>query len=350
METQSDQLEHDALEVRTRLADGAPAKTATDNDKTTEADRGRAAETPSEIPRRGWKDIVLRVFQSISEDRIFLIAAGVAFYLILALFPGIGALISIYGLFADPATITSHLDTFANVAPGGAMQILHDELTRIASHGGTSLSIGFLVSLVTSLWFTNSGVSALFDALNVVYREKEKRNLFKYYLATLTFTACAIVFALLSIVVVVATPIVLSFLRLPGGTDLLVKIVRWPILFVLVGLALAALYRYAPCRTKAQWRWLTWGTMVATFAWVGVSVLFSWYVANFGSYDKTYGSLGAIIGFMTWIWISVVVVMLGAKLDAEIEHQTTRDTTTGRPKPLGRRGANMADTVGVAQQ
>jgi membrane protein len=315
-----------------------------------QSDRGRTADAPSEIPRSGWKDILLRVFQSISEDRILLIAAGVTYYLILAIFPGVGALISIYGLFANPDTIAGHLNTFANVAPGGALQILNGELTRIASRGGTTLGIGFLVSLVVSLWFANSGVSALFDALNVAYGEKEKRSLLRYYAATLTFTVCAIVFALLSIVVVVATPIVLNFLRLPGGTDLLVKIARWPILFVLVGLALAALYRYAPSRANARWRWITWGTAIATIVWVAVSVLFSWYVGNFGSYNKTYGSLGAIVGFMTWIWISVVVVMLGAKIDAEMEHQTTRDTTTGHPKPLGSRGAVMADTIGGAQE
>jgi membrane protein len=349
MGTQSNKLERAAHQPRNRQPEKPFKRTPAEGGPEAETDRGRAAKTPSEIPRRGWKDILLRVFQSISADRTFLIAAGVTYYLILAIFPGIGALISIYGLFANPATIASHLNTFASVAPGGALDILNSELTRIASRGGTTLGIGFLVSLVVSLWFANSGVAALFDALNIAYGEKEKRSLFRYYLATLTFTVCAIVFALLSIVVVVAIPIVLNFLRLPGGTDLLVKFARWPVLFVLVGLALAALYRYAPSRTNAQWRWVTSGTAIATIAWVAVSVLFSWYVANFGSYNKTYGSLGAIVGFMTWIWISVVVVMLGAKLDAEMEHQTARDTTTGSPKPLGSRGAEMADTVGSAQ-
>jgi membrane protein len=349
METQGDQLERDAQRAQPRQPEDPTARQPTGERIQREAERGRSAETPSEIPRRGWKDILLRVFQSISEDRIFLVAAGVTYYLILAIFPGIGALISIYGLFADPATITSHLDTLANVAPGGAMQILHDDLTRLASQGGTTLGIGFVISLVISLWATNSGVSALFDALNIVYEEKETRSLFRYYLATLTFTGCAIIFALLSIAVVVAIPIVLNFIPLPGGTDLLVKIARWPVLFILVAVALAALYRYGPCRTEARWRWVTWGSASATVAWVAVSVLFSWYVSNFGSYNKTYGSLGAIIGFMTWIWISVSVVLLGAKLDAEMEHQTARDTTTGHPRPLGARGASMADTVGPAQ-
>jgi len=247
-----------------------------------------------------------------------LVAGGVTFYLILAIFPGIAALISIYGLFANPASIVSQLDTIANIAPGGAIQVLHDEMTRLASHGGTTLSIGFLVSLVISLWFTNSGVSALFDALNIVYEEKEKRGLIKYYLETLTFTIATVIFVLLSTAIVVAIPVALSFMPLPG-TDLLVRIARWPILLVLVALALAGLYRFGPSRAAARWHWITWGSAFATAGWLALSVLFSWYMAHFGSYNRTYGSLGAIMGFMTWIWISLVVVLVGAKLDAEIE-------------------------------
>jgi len=239
-------------------------------------------------------------------------------YLILAIIPGV-ALISIYGLFADPASIAGHLDTIANVAPGGGIEVLHDALTRLALRGSTTLSIGFLVSLVNSLWFTNSGVSALFDALNIVYEEKEKRGLIKYYLETLTFTIATIIFVLLSIAIVVAIPVALSFMPLPGGMDLLVRIARWPILLVLVALALAGLYRFGPSRAAARWHWITWGSAFATAGWLALSVLFSWYVAHFGSYNRTYGSLGAIMGFMTWIWISLVVVLVGAKLDAEIE-------------------------------
>ena len=314
-----------------------------------DAGHGRSADRPSEIPPRGWKDILLRVYYGISEDRILLVAAGVTFYLLLSIFPGIAALFSIYGLFANPADIAGHLDALANVAPGGALDILREEMTRLASNGGTTLGIGFLVSLAVSLWTTNSGVSAIFDALNIVHEEKETRGTFRFYLTTLTFTLASIVFILLAIAIVVLLPVVLNFIPLPGGTDLLVKIARWPILFVLTALALAMLYRYGPSRTPARWRWVTWGSCFATVTWVAASVLFSWYVASFGSYNKTYGSLGAIIGFMTWIWISIIVVLVGAKLDAEMEHQTARDTTTGQPKPQGMRGAQMADTLGPAQ-
>jgi membrane protein len=288
---------------------------------TTRIDAGpaRRAAGPAKAARSRWSGILLRVWRGISEDRILLVAGGVTFYLILAIFPGIAALISIYGLFANPAIIVSQLDTIANVAPGGAIQVLHDELTRLAARGGTTLSIGFLVSLLISLWFTNSGVSALFDALNIVNQEKERRGVIKYYFETLTFTIGTIIFVLLAIAVVVALPVALSFMPLPGGTDLLLRIVRWPILLVLVALVLAVLYRFGPSRDGARWRWITRGSAFGTVGWLAVSFLFSWYVANFGSYNKTYGSLGAIMGFMTWIWLSLVVVLVGAKLDAEME-------------------------------
>ena len=334
----------------TARSEMARSETAQSADRAApEAGCGRSADTPSEIPSKGWKDIVLRVYHGISEDRILLVAAGVTFYLLLSIFPGIAALFSIYGLFANPADIAGHLDALANVAPSGALDVLREEMTRLASNGGTTLGLGFLVSLAVSLWTTNSGVSAIFDALNIVYEKKEKRGLVRFYLTTLTFTLASIVFILLAIAVVVLLPVVLNFIPLPGGTDLLVKVARWPILFVLTALALAALYRYGPSRAEARWRWVTWGSAFATVMWIAASVLFSWYVANFGSYNKTYGSLGAIIGFMTWIWISIIVVLVGAKIDAEMEHETARETTAGEPRPLGMRGARMADTVGPAQ-
>jgi membrane protein len=334
----------------TARGETAGSKTAQSGDRAAPEDgRGRSADRPSDIPASGWKDILLRVYHGISEDRILLVAAGVTFYLLLSIFPGIAALVSIYGLFADPADIAGHLDALTNVAPGGAIDLLREDMTRLASNGGTTLGLGFVVSLAVSLWSTNSGVSALFDALNIVYEEKEKRGLVRFYLTTLTFTLASVVFILLAIGVVVLLPVVLNFIPLPGGTDLLVKIARWPILFVLTALALAVLYRYGPSRAEARWRWITWGSAFATVMWIAASVLFSWYVANFGSYNKTYGSLGAIIGFMTWIWITIIVVLVGAKIDAEMEHQTARETTTGQPKPLGMRGARMADTVGPAQ-
>jgi membrane protein len=311
--------------------------------------RGRSAATPSEIPAVGWKDILLRVYRGISENRILLIAAGVTFYALLAIFPGIAALISIYGLFADPASVANHLDTMANVAPGGAIDVLHEEMTRLASQGGATLGISFLVSLAISLWTANSGAKGIFDALNIVYGEEEKRSFIKLNAITLVVTLGIVVFILLTLAAIVVIPVALAYIPLPGVTALVVKTGRWPILFVLVTIALAVLYKYGPSRTEPQWRWVTRGSVFAAVAWLAVSALFSWYVASFGSYNKTYGSLGAVIGFMTWIWISSIVVLVGAKLNAEMEHQTVRHSTIGVPKPLGRRGAKMADTVGGAQ-
>jgi membrane protein len=201
--------------------------------------RGRMADAPSQIPVKGWKDILLRVYRGIAEDRILLIAASVTFYLLLSIFPGLAALFSVYGIFADPAEFARHLDGLANIAPGGAMDVLRDKMTRLASKGGTALGIGFIVGLAVSLWTAKSGISTIFDSLNIVYHEKEARGTFKLYLATLTFTFASIVFILLAIAIVVLLPVALNFISLPGGTDLLVKLARWPILFVLAALALA---------------------------------------------------------------------------------------------------------------
>ena len=332
--------------ARRRSGDASPV---TGDRRSLEVGRGRSAETPSQIPARGWKDILLRVYHGISDNRILLVAAGVPFYSLLAIFPGIAAPISIYGLFADPATVAGHLDTIANVAPGGAVDVLREQMTRLASQGETTLGVSFIVSLAISLWTANSGVKAIFDALNIVYGEQEKRGFLKLNAITLSVTLGIVAFILLTLAAIVAVPVALAYIPLPGVTALVVKIGRWPILFALVTTALAVLYKYGPSRTEPRWRWITWGSVSAAIVWLAASVLFSWYVASFGSYNKTYGSLGAVIGFMTWIWISIIVVLVGAKLNAEMEHQTVRESTTGQPKPIGRRRARMADTVGAAQ-
>ncbi len=315
-----------------------------------EANRGRFATTPSEISTRGWKDILLRVYENIFEHRVMAIAAGVTFYALLAIFPAIAALVSIYGLFADPATISSQLDVIADFVPSGAVDIMREELSRLTTQGKAVLGVGFVVGLAISLWSANSGINALFDALNIVYSEKEKRSFIKLYALTLGFTTGAIAFLLIALAAVVGIPIVLNYIGLAGSTDLLVRMLRWPILFVCITVALVCIYRLGPSRTTAQWRWITWGSVIAGILWIAASLLFSWYAANFGSFNKTYGSLGAAIGFMTWIWISTIIVLIGAEIGAEMEHQTAHDTTTGRPKPIGRRGAVMADTLGEARK
>jgi len=294
----------------------------------------------------GWKDILLRVYHGTSDDRILANAAGVTFYALLALFPAIGALVSIYGLFADPTTIVSHLDAISGFAPGGAIEVLRDQLTRLAAQGNATLGISFLISLVISLWSANSGIKALFDALNVVYGEKEDRSFIKLNAVTLFFTVASIGFLLIALACVIALPVAFSYFPLPGVSGLILKVAPWLILLALIALALALIYRYGPSRTEPRRQWITWGSAFAAVAWLVASALFSWYAANFGNFNKTYGSLGAVVGFMTWMWLSIIVVLVGGKLNAEIEHQTACESTAGPPNPLGRCGAKIADNIG----
>lgn len=309
--------------------------------------RGRLADRPSQMPARGWKDILLRVYRGISDDRILANAAGVTFYGLLAIFPGIAAIVSIYGLFADPAAIAKHLDSMASVLPGGAIDVVRDQLTRLTSQGGTALGVSFAIGLVVSLWSANAGTKALFDALNVVYEEKEARSFIRLNAVSLAFTLGTLTFLLLAIGCVIGGPVVLQYF--PSRLGWIVEFAVWPVLLVIAALALSLVYRWGPSRREPRWRWVTWGGGFAAIAWLAGSALFSWYAANFGSFNKTYGSLGAIIGFMTWIWLSAIVVLVGGKLNAEIEHQTVRTSTEGPPTPLGARGADMADTIGAPQ-
>ncbi|SDA23903.1 membrane protein [Methylobacterium sp. UNC378MF] len=313
----------------------------------TQPERGRAADSPAEMTRSGWKDIAVRVYLEFNKDRVLAVAAGVTFYTLLSLFPAIAALVSCYGLFADVAVINDHLAQLHAVLPSGAVELIGDQVKRIAAKGSGSLSITFFSSLLLSLWSANAAMKAMFDALNVVYEEEEKRNFFWLNLRSLTFTVGALLFIIIALNVIVVVPVVLNFLGL-GSTAWLLAALRWPaILIVLLG-GLSVLYRFGPSREHARWRWVGVGSVVAGLLWLAASLLFSWYVANFGTYNETYGSLGAVIGFMTWIWISSTIVLLGGEINAELEHQTARDTTTGAPLPMGARKARMADTVGAA--
>ncbi len=315
-----------------------------------EPGRGRAAEAPAEIPPRGWRDILLRVIWAIPEDRVLSTAGSVAFFALLAVFPALTTVVSLYGFFADAGTIYTHLSLLEDVVPEGVLTLLGEELTRVASQRGDTLGVTFLIALVVSFWSANSGVAALFDALNVVYKEREKRSLLRFYATTFLFTLGGVLFVLLSIASVVVLPVALGLFGAATLAERFVAVARWPALLLAVMFALALLYRFGPSRRVAKWRWVTWGSVLAAVLWVVVSMLFSWYVASFDSYNRVYGSLGAGVGFVTWIWLSAVVVLIGAELNAETEHQTARDTTGGRPKPLGVRGAVVADTVGEAQR
>jgi membrane protein len=311
--------------------------------------RGRSARSPSEIPGQGWKDILYRVYQNVSDHRVLALAAGMTFYSLLAIFPALAALVAIYGLFADPGAITAHLDEVAGFVPSGALDVARDQLTRVASNGQGTLGFTFAVGLAISLWSANAAMKSLFDTLNIVYAEQEKRGFIKLNAISLAFTAGAVVFILIAIAAVGVLPIALKFIGLPDVTDLLLRIARWPALLIILAFALALIYRFGPSRKAPRWRWISWGSVAAALLWLAASGLFSFYAANFGNFNATYGSLGAVIGFMTWMWISAIVILLGAELNAEIEHQTAHDTTTGHPTPLGWRGAHVADSVGAAK-
>ncbi|GEP09252.1 hypothetical protein MGN01_10970 [Methylobacterium gnaphalii] len=313
----------------------------------TQADRGRAAKNPTEIQAPGWKDIAFRVFQEFNNDRVLSVAAGVTFYTLLSLFPAIAALVTCYGLVSDAGTINDHLASLRGVLPDSAIEIIGAQVKRIAAKGSGTLGLTFFTTLVISLWSANAAMKAMFDALNVVYEEEEKRNFFWLNLRSLTFTIGALLFVILALSAIVVLPLVFNFIGLGDGAWALAML-RWPALLIVLLGGLTILYRYGPSREPARWRWVGVGGAVAGLLWIIASILFSWYVASFGSYNETYGSLGAVIGFMTWIWISATIVLLGGEINAEIEHQTARDSTTGRERALGERQARMADTVGAA--
>jgi membrane protein len=337
---------------------GAGTQIATRGDERTQRDdaaranqrgRGREATRPQNIPLLGWKDIAWRVYAEIGNDRLLAVAAGVTFYVLLAIFPAIAAFVSIFGMVADRATIGAQLADLDGVLPGGAIEIIGAQVNRITGQDQSALSFAFAFSLLLSIWSANAGVKAMIDALNVTYDEEEKRGFFKLNLVSLTFTVGGILFIAIALSSVVVLPIVLNFVGLGSVSELLLRLARWPVLFAVLVFGLALMYRFGPSRRRPKWRWVTWGSSVAAVLWLAGSILFSWYVSNFGSYNETYGSLGAAVGLMTWIWLSTTVILIGAEVNAEMEHQTAIDSTTGGPRPLGQRGATMADEVGPAQ-
>jgi membrane protein len=314
-----------------------------------ERGRGRDADTPEQIPARGWRDIFWRVFWSMSENRILSTSGGVAFFALLAIFPGIGAIVSLYGMFADANTITGHMALLGGILPFGVLEIVAEQIGLVAKQHNDTLSLAFVIGLGIAIVSANSGMAALFDALNVVYDEREKRGIVQLYTTTFLFTLAGIIFVVLALTGLVIMPLALKFIGFATATEALISFLRWPVLLVTVAVSLAFLYRYGPSRRDARWRWVSWGSIVAAILWIAASMLFSWYVATFDSYNRVYGSLGAGIGFMVWLWMSAVIVLFGGEVNAEMEHQTARDTTEGKPKPLGSRGAMMADHVGKAQ-
>jgi membrane protein len=285
---------------------------------------------------RYFEDIALRVFVCVQEDRILLVAAGVTFYGLLALFPATAAIVSLYGLFANASTISDHLRLISGFLPQGAIDVIGEQIRRIAAQGHGTLSLAFLGNLALSLWGANAGTKSIFDALNIIYKERERRSFLRLSLWSFVFTVGAIAVVLAVLTGIVAIPLALRLLGIPSQSAFgLLVLVRWPLMYLVSLFALACLYRYGPSRNTPRWRWVTWGSAIAAGIWMVGSLLLSWYVTNFGTYNATYGSLGAVTGFMVWMWLSTIIVLVGGEINAETERQTADDTTEEMRKPVG---------------
>lgn len=311
-----------------------------------DARRGREADRPAAIPAIGWRDIAWRVWAELGDDHVATFAAGVAFFGLLALFPAVGATIAFAALALDPIMIEIQLDGLLTALPPGAGEIVQNQLRDVVatSHGG--VGIAAILGLLVSVYSAAKGMKVLIEAMNLAYDEKEKRGFLKLNLLAIGMTVGAILGLVAALAAMVAVPAMLDQLGLSRAGEVLVDYGRWVVLAALALFGLTALYRYGPSRNAPKWRWVGPGAAVATILWVAGSAVFSIYAANFGSYNETYGALGGVIVLLTWLWLSAYIVLLGAELNSEIEHQTRRDTTRGHDKPMGSRGAVMADTVG----
>lgn len=306
---------------------------------------GRRADTPAEIPKPGWRDVLLRAWDGVNEHHLSLFAAGVAFYSLSALFPGIAALIAIWGLTFDPQNIQDQIATISRLLPSDAATIITDQAHKVAT-ADTALNLTALIGFVIAIYSAGAAVRALIEGLNVVYGEHEKRGFVSINLLAVGLTVGFIAMLFVSLGLIAVVPAVLAWVGLDAISELLISLLRWPLLFVAAGIALAALYRYAPSREEPRWRWVSLGSLLATTLWVIASIGFSLYVKYFASYNETYGALGAVIILLMWFWLTAFIVLLGAQINAETEHQTAKDTTTGSPQPMGQRGAYVADTLG----
>jgi membrane protein len=301
---------------------------------------GRRRQNSLQILWAGWTDILWRVYARTNDDRLLATAAGVVFFGLLAVFPAITALVSLYGLFANPSTIGANLQTLALMLPKDSFQIVQDQIARVIEKGSAELRTTFLFGLALAVWSANAGVKAVIDALNVAYEEQEKRGFVRLNLLSLGFTLGGIVALLLMVGAVVAFPLALDHLGLAPESKLIVGVARWPLLLLILIGALGVLYRFGPSRREPRGEWLSAGTLVAPLLWLAGSSLLSWYLSNFGNYNATYGSLGAAIGLMMWMWMSAIIVLWGAELNSEIEHQTALDSAVGPSEPRGPRARN----------
>jgi membrane protein len=311
-----------------------------------EPGRGREAERLREIPWPGWKDILKRTWEEIGADNLGLVSAGVAFYWMLALFPAMAALISLYGLVADPADVQRQVDAVAFLMPTEVAQVIKEQLTAVAGAAPSGLSLGVLLSLAITIYSATKGTKAIIQALNIAYEEEERRSFIRHNLLALGLTLTGIVVFLVALGLIVLLPLALQAIWLDFAAEGVMLVGRWLLLAGIIFFVLVLVYRWAPNRRPAKFKWLVCGAGVATVLWLLGSLGFAWYVQAFGSYNTTYGSIGAVIVTLLWLFVSAYIVLLGAELNSEIEHQTAQDSTVGRGRPLGERGAFMADSVG----
>ncbi len=308
--------------------------------------RGRDAEHPADIPPRGWKDIAWRTWAEVSDQNLFLIAGGVTYAVLLALFPGLAALVSLYGLAFDTAQIEKQVAALSGVLPAQTQELLSQELHSLVESSGRVLGFAAIVALLLAIWSASRGMSGLITAINIAYEEKERRSFVKFNLIALGLTLGLVAGGVIAIALIAVLPAAAQLLAIGSATKWLLLLVQWPLLIILVMGGLAVLYRFGPDRDKPQWRWVSPGAIAATVLWIIGSVGFTVYVANFNSYDKTYGSLGGVVILLTWLYLSALMVLLGAVINAQSERQTLKDSTEGAPRAMGRRDAHAADTLG----
>lgn len=309
-------------------------------------DHGREAAEPTDVPALGWKDILVRTAKEAKADGVSLLAAGVAFYALLALAPALTALAGIYGLLADPSDAARHVRDLLAAAPAEVRDLVEVQLTAAADRSREDAVVLVVIGSALALWSASSGVQHLMGAINTAYDEDETRGFVRVRGLALLLTMGAIAFLALSVGVIALLPAALADTALGDASRIAVGVLRWPALAVAMVVGLSVVYRLAPDRDDARWRWVGLGSLVATGLWLLGSVGFSLYAANFGKYEDTYGTLGAVVVVMLWLFLTAFVVILGAELNAESERQTARDTTTGRQRPLGDRHAEAADTIG----
>jgi membrane protein len=306
---------------------------------------GADADRPEQIPPRGWLQVVKRVKREATADNASLLAGGVAFFALLALVPLLVAVLAIWGIFASPADATRLIRDLASGLPESAHRLVAQQLRSIATRSNGGLGITAIISVVIALWSASSGTKHLIEAVNTAYDEEEGRGFVRVRALALALTFGAILFLLVAIGLIAVVPSALSDAGVPDAVRIAVEIAIWPVLGMMMVFGLAVLYRLAPDRDDPKWRWVSWGAVVATLLWLVGSAGFALYASNFGSYDKTYGSLGGVVVLMLWLYITALVVVLGAELNAAMETQTVRDSTVGPEQPLGRRGAEAADSV-----